>query len=182
MVQSMGAYLLLLGGRLAPTLPGLQTTTIPSTMGALLLVSPRCCNSIPCHRKKKDLLKEKCHEIFCFSFFHESPSPKPLKITLGSFRLFSKLRGDIRKSRCTTGVNDTGGKLPPVLTTPAANLPPVSTTPAANFATSSACVNDAGGKLPPVSTTQRCPNKIIKIFQLEDFYICHRFRKNSKWP
>jgi hypothetical protein len=31
--------------------------------------------------------------------FHESPSPKPLKI-----------RGDIHKSRCTTGVNDTGGK------------------------------------------------------------------------
>ncbi len=43
-------------------------------------------------------------------FFHESPSPKPLKITLGSFQIFSKIRGDIRKSRCTTGVNDTGGK------------------------------------------------------------------------
>jgi hypothetical protein len=39
------------------------------------------------------------------------------------------------KSRCTTGVNDTGGK-----------LPPVSTTPAANFATSSPCVVDTGGK------------------------------------
>jgi hypothetical protein len=50
-----------------------------------------------------------------------------------------KIRGDIRKSRCTTGVNDTGGKfaagvndtggkLPPVSTTPAANLPPVSAT------------------------------------------------------
>jgi hypothetical protein len=23
---------------------------------------------------------------------------------------FSKIRGDIRKSRCTTGINDTGGK------------------------------------------------------------------------
>jgi hypothetical protein len=43
-------------------------------------------------------------------FFHGSPSPKPLKITLGSFRFFSKIRGDIRKSRCTTGVNDTGVK------------------------------------------------------------------------
>jgi hypothetical protein len=32
--------------------------------------------------------------------FHESSSPKPLKIT----------DGDIRKSRSTTGVNDTGGK------------------------------------------------------------------------
>jgi hypothetical protein len=55
-------------------------------------------------------LKGQCHEIFCFRFFHESPSPKQLKITLGSFRFFSKIRGDIRKSRCTTGVNDTGGK------------------------------------------------------------------------
>jgi hypothetical protein len=89
--------------------------------------------------------------------------------------MFSKIRGDIRKSRCTTGVVDTGGKLPPASKTPAANLPPVSTTPAVNFATSSRCVvdtggkfatgvndtgckfsasvNDAGAKLPPVSTT-----------------------------
>jgi hypothetical protein len=121
------------------------------------------------------LLKGQCHEIFASGFFHESPSPKLLIITLGSFRIFSKIRGDIRKSRFTTGVNDTSGKLLPVSTTPAANLPPVSTTPAANFATSSPCVvdtggkfatsvndtggkfaasvNDAGGKLPPVSTT-----------------------------
>jgi hypothetical protein len=55
-------------------------------------------------------LKGQCHEIFCFRFFHESFSPKPLKITLGSFRIFSKIRGDIRKSRCTTGIRDTGGK------------------------------------------------------------------------
>jgi hypothetical protein len=31
---------------------------------------------------------------------------------LGPFRLFSKFRGDIRTSRCTTGgVNDTGGQM-----------------------------------------------------------------------
>jgi hypothetical protein len=55
--------------------------------------------------------------------------------------IISKIRGDIRKSRCTTGVNgndtggkfaigvnDAGGKLPPVSTTPGANLSPVSTT------------------------------------------------------
>jgi hypothetical protein len=51
-------------------------------------------------------------------FFHESPSTKPLIITLGSFRIFSKIRGD---------------------------LPPVSTTLAANFATNSPCVVDTGG-------------------------------------
>ncbi len=50
-------------------------------------------------------LKGQCHEIFCFRFFNESSSPKPLKITLGSFRFFSKIREDIRKSRCTTAVS-----------------------------------------------------------------------------
>jgi hypothetical protein len=43
-------------------------------------------------------------------FFHESVSPKRLSIPLGSFRIFSKIRGDIRSSRFATGVNDTGGK------------------------------------------------------------------------
>jgi hypothetical protein len=103
------------------------------------------------------LKRDSVTRFFASGFFHESPSSKPLKITLGSFRIFSKILGDIRKSRCTTGVNDTGGKfatcvndtggeLPPVSTTPAANLPPVSTKPAANFVTSSACVVDTGGK------------------------------------
>jgi hypothetical protein len=55
-------------------------------------------------------------------FFHESVSPKPLSIPLGPFRIFSKIRGDIRSSRLTTGINDTGSK----------------------FATG---VNDTGGKI-----------------------------------
>jgi hypothetical protein len=38
--------------------------------------------------------------------------------------MFSKICGDIRKSKCTTGINDTGGK----------------------FATSFASVVDTGGK------------------------------------
>ncbi len=33
-----------------------------------------------------------CHELFCFRFFHESSSPKPLKTTLGSFRILRKFR------------------------------------------------------------------------------------------
>jgi hypothetical protein len=41
-------------------------------------------------------LKGQCHEIFCFWFFYESVSPKPLSIPLGPFRIFSKIRGDIR--------------------------------------------------------------------------------------
>jgi hypothetical protein len=43
-------------------------------------------------------------------FFRESVSPKPLSIPLGSFEIFSKVRGDIHSSRCTTGVVDIGGK------------------------------------------------------------------------
>jgi hypothetical protein len=72
-------------------------------------------------------------QIICFRFFNESSSPKPLKITLESFRIFSKIRGDIRKSRCNTdvnytsgifatGINNTGGKFATVIT-PAENLP-----------------------------------------------------------
>jgi hypothetical protein len=32
-----------------------------------------------------------------------------LKITLGSFQIFTKISKDIRKSRFTTCINDTGG-------------------------------------------------------------------------
>ncbi len=67
-------------------------------------------------------LKGQCHEIFCFWFFHESVSLQPQRIPLGSFQIFPKIHGDIRKSRCTTGINITGG----------------------NFATG---VNDTSGKI-----------------------------------
>jgi hypothetical protein len=45
-------------------------------------------------------------------FFHESVSPQPQStgIPLGTFQIFSKIHDDIRKSRCTTGINDTGSK------------------------------------------------------------------------
>ncbi len=73
-------------------------------------------------------IKGQCHEIFCFRFFHKSFSPKSLIITKGSFRIFSKIRGDFRKSRCTTGINDTshlpgGFHWQPVSLIPVANLP-----------------------------------------------------------
>ena len=48
--------------------------------------------------------------FFTSGFSHEAPSPKPLSIPLGPFRIFSKIRGDTRSSRLTTGVSDTGGK------------------------------------------------------------------------
>jgi hypothetical protein len=57
-------------------------------------------------------LKGQRQEIFCFRFFSFIIFPgKPLKITLGSFRIFSKIHGDLRRSRCTTGINDTGWQI-----------------------------------------------------------------------
>jgi hypothetical protein len=52
-----------------------------------------------------------------------------------------KNRGDIRSSRLATGGTDTGGRIPPVSTTPVANL-----LPAENFATSFTRIVDTGGK------------------------------------
>ncbi len=77
--------------------------------------------------------------MFCFKgrvswyFFHESSSPKPLKIMLESFKIFTKIRRDIRKSGYTTGINNTCGKF----------ATRVSYT-SGKFATG---VNDNGGKL-----------------------------------
>ncbi len=52
-------------------------------------------------------------DFLASGFFHESVSPQPQSIPLGPFRMFSKIRGDISKSRCTTGINYTGGKFAP---------------------------------------------------------------------
>jgi len=54
-------------------------------------------------------LKGQCHEIFCFLFFSRISFPQHQSITLGPFWIFSNIRGDICKPRCTTGINDTGG-------------------------------------------------------------------------
>ncbi len=47
-------------------------------------------------------LKGQCHKIFCFLFFSWINFPQPQSIPLGPFRIFSKIRGDIRSSRLTT--------------------------------------------------------------------------------
>ncbi len=73
--------------------------------------------------------KDSVTRFFASGFFHESPSPKPLKIMLGSFQIFieNSRRYCILKLRCTiggkiaTGINVAGGKLPLVSTTLAAN-------------------------------------------------------------
>jgi hypothetical protein len=178
---------------------------------------------VPVHPIKGTLSRD----FLLLFFFHESVSPKTLSIPLGPFRIFSKIRGDIRSSRLTTGIKFATFKLPPVSTTPAANLATMHqftsvVDTGGKFATDvndtggkfAAGVNDPGGKLKPVSTTpapnlppvsmtrwqtmglisccrylkvnlkakmyiydnstiQRCPNKIIKIFLIEDFFVCH---------
>ncbi len=53
-------------------------------------------------------LKGQCHKIFCFWFFWWISLPPARSIALGPFQFFSKIRGDIRKSKFATGVNDTG--------------------------------------------------------------------------
>ncbi len=73
--------------------------------------------------------------FFVSRFFHESVSSQPQSIPLGPFQIFSKIRRDIRKSRCTTGINDTGGKI-------AAGI----NNTGGKFATSFASVDDTRGK------------------------------------
>jgi hypothetical protein len=58
-------------------------------------------------------LKGQCRKIFCFWFFHESVPPLPQSIPYGPFQIFSKICGDIHKSRCSTGANETGSKTAP---------------------------------------------------------------------
>jgi hypothetical protein len=56
-------------------------------------------------------LKGQCHEIFFFWFSSRISFPQALIIPLGPFRIFSKIREDIRSSRFAAGVVDTGGQM-----------------------------------------------------------------------
>ncbi len=51
-------------------------------------------------------LRDSVIRSFLLFFFHESVPPQPQSIPLGPFQIC----GDICKSRCTIGVNDTGGR------------------------------------------------------------------------
>jgi hypothetical protein len=56
------------------------------------------------------LLKGQCHKIFASDFFHESVSPPAPEYSSRIISNFLKILEDTCKSRCTTGLNDTGGK------------------------------------------------------------------------
>jgi hypothetical protein len=62
--------------------------------------------------------------FFASGFFHESSSPKPLNIALGSSNFFLRFAEIF----------------------PSQGAPPLSTSPAANFAAGTAAVVDTGGK------------------------------------
>ncbi len=57
-------------------------------------------------RNVMDGLRDSVTRFFASASFHESVSPQPQSIPLRPFRIFSKIRGDIRSSRFATGVND----------------------------------------------------------------------------
>jgi hypothetical protein len=156
-------------------------------------------------------LKGQCHKIFCFRFFPQAPENNSRVISNffeNSLR-YSQVKvhhGCQRHGKFATGVIDTGGKWPPVSTTPAANLPPDRYQRHRWHCRRyqrhrrqiyhRTGVNDTGGKFATGwqimgtilgcrhlkvnlkakiyiyvnSTTQRCPNKINKIFLLEDFF------------
>ncbi len=88
----------------------------PLSLCSLLLSPPLYQSSFTCSYLPAlpslffPLKRDSVTRFFATGFFLESVSPKPLTITLGLFRIFSKFRGDIRSSRFATGVNDTGGK------------------------------------------------------------------------
>jgi hypothetical protein len=95
-----------------------------------------------------NLLKGQSHEIFCFWFFSWVSFPQPQSIPLGLFRIFSKIRRYIRKSRCTTSINDTSGNIAAGINDTGGKFAPVSMIPAPNFATSFASLKiDTGGKM-----------------------------------
>ncbi len=95
---------------------------------------------------------------------HASVSPQPQSIPFRPFRIFSKIRGDIRESMCTTGINDTGGKFATGVNNTGGKIAAGINDTSGKFATG---ISDTGGKffpsfslallipaanLPPVST------------------------------
>ena len=80
--------------------------------------------------------------------------PSPRVLHLDRFNFFQKL-AEIRKSRCTTGINDTGGKFATGVNDTGGKIAAgindtggkfATATPAANFSTNFTSVVDTGGK------------------------------------
>ncbi len=114
-------------------------------------------------------LKGQCHKIFCSGFLWIFSPPPPAPENNSSVILkFLKILGDIRKWRCTIGINDTGGKFCHRYRWCRWYWWQI-------MGTISDCLHLKVNLKEEVylhvnSTNQRYPNKIIKTFLIEDFF------------
>jgi hypothetical protein len=128
-------------------------------------------------------------DFFCFWFFYESVSPQPQSILLGPFRIFPKIRGNIRKSWCTTGNNDTGGKFATGVNHTGGNIAAGINDTGSKFATGinqnrrqilppvSLVLLTAVANLPPVLTI---PAANLPPVSTTPVAICHRYQRH-RW-
>ncbi len=96
--------------------------------------------------------KTRSKKLLLVFFMNQFPPP-PQSIPYRMFRILSKSRGDIRESRCTTGINNTGGKI-------------------------AAGINDTGGKF--ATSISDTGGKFLHHFLLRCWYqwqICHRCQR-----
>ncbi len=127
--------------------------------------------------------------FFASGFFHDSLSPKPLKITLGSFQIFSKILGRYSQvkvhHRCqqhlwqiAASIKDTGGKFCHQFRLCCWHRGQICYRRQWHrwqiMGTISYCRHPKVNFKAKIyiyvsSTTQRWPNKIVRIFLVEDF-------------
>ncbi len=98
-------------------------------------------------------------------------SPSPRVSHQDRFEFFAKIRGDIRKSRCTTGINHSGGKIAAGINDTGGKFATgINNT---SFATSFASVVDTGGKYwEQYQTAETLKVHKIEIFFGFDFEMC----------
>ncbi len=82
----------------------LYSQIFPKSINVSIISSCRCGFSA------SFFFKGQCHEIFNIRLFHESVSPKPLRMPLRLFQFFLQICGDIHSSRHTNSVIDISGK------------------------------------------------------------------------
>jgi hypothetical protein len=63
------------------------------------------------YSESRYIYRDNVTRFFASGFFHESVSPQLQSIPIRPFQFFSKICRDIRTSRCTTGINNTGGRI-----------------------------------------------------------------------
>ncbi len=126
--------------------------------------------------------------LFASGFFHESSSPKPLKLTKGPF---SKIYGDIHKSRCTTGISNSDGKIATVVNNTSGKFAIVVNTTSGKFAiginytggkfaTGTAGVVDTSGELPPPVLTTPAVNLPLGIMETIADFLHPEVNKKAK--